>query len=222
MQISRVNRPKSAAKRSYDRMSSMYEWLAGSSEEPFMRIGLGMLDVQPGEEVLEIGSGTGKALIELCKLVGENGFVCGLDLSTGMLKVAHDNLLKAGLANRTHLLCADGMLVPLTSSTFSAIFMSFSLELFDTPEIFIVLAECWRLLKTGGRITVVSMQKPEHSSQIVRLYEWFHEKLPNYVDCRPIYAGDSLQAAKFVIEQQQLKSMWGLPVALLLARKCQE
>jgi ubiquinone/menaquinone biosynthesis C-methylase UbiE len=220
MQISRVNRPKSAAKRSYDRMSSMYDWLAGSSEEPYMRAGLGMLDVQPGEDVLEIGSGTGKALIELCKLAGVKGSVYGLDLSTGMLKVAQGNLIKAGLADHTRLLCADGMLIPLASSTFSAIFMSFALELFDTPEIPMVLAECWRLLKSGGRLGVVAMQKPGNPSWVVQLYEWFHEKLPNYVDCRPIYAGESIQAARFNIEKQQAKTMWGLPVALLLAKKC--
>jgi ubiquinone/menaquinone biosynthesis C-methylase UbiE len=219
MQISRVSRPKSAAKRSYDRMSGMYDWLAGSSEEPYMRAGLGMLEVQPGEDVLEIGSGTGKALIELCKLAGEKGSVCGLDLSTGMLKVAQNNLIKARLADRTHLLCADGMLIPLASSTFSAIFMSFALELFDTPEIPMVLEECWRLLKSGGRLGVVAMQKPGNPSWMVSLYEWFHDKLPNYVDCRPIYAGECIQAAGFSIEKQQAKTMWGLPVALLLARK---
>jgi ubiquinone/menaquinone biosynthesis C-methylase UbiE len=220
MQISRVTRSKSAAKKSYDKMSSMYEWLAGSSEEPFMRMGLGLLDVQPGEKVLEIGSGTGKALIELCQLVGEHGLVYGLDLSTGMLKIAHDNLVKAGLVTRTALLCADGMRLPLVSSTFSAIFMSFTLELFDTPEIHTVLVECSRLLKTGGRLGVVAMQKPDKASRMVRLYEWFHEKLPNYVDCRPIYAGESIKTAGFSIEQQQVSSMWGLPVKLLMAKKC--
>jgi ubiquinone/menaquinone biosynthesis C-methylase UbiE len=220
MQISRVNRPKSAARLSYDRMSSMYDWLAGSSEEPYMRAGLAMLDVQPGEDVLEIGSGTGKALIGICKLAGEQGSICGLDLSPGMLKVAHQNLIKAGLGNCTRLLCADGMQIPFAPSTFSAIFMSFALELFDTPEIPMVLAECWRVLKTGGRMGVVAMQKPGNPGWIVRLYEWFHEKLPNYVDCRPIYAGESIRAAQFIIEKQQVTSMWGLPVSLLLAKKC--
>ena len=220
MEISRVSRPKSVAKKSYDRMSSMYEWLAGSSEEPFMRIGLGLLDVQPGEKVLEIGSGTGKALIELCQLVGEHGLVYGLDLSTGMLKVAHNNLIKANFATHTALLCADGMRLPLASSTFSAIFMSFTLELFDTPEIPAVLGECGRLLITGGRLGVVAMQKPDKVGWMIRLYEWFHEKLPNYVDCRPIYVGESIMSAGFNIEQQQVSSMWGLPVKLLMAKKC--
>jgi ubiquinone/menaquinone biosynthesis C-methylase UbiE len=219
MQISRVNRPKIAAKKSYDKMSSMYDWLAGSSEEPFMRMGLEMLDVQPGEEVLEIGCGTGKAQIELCRFAGEQGLICGLDLSPGMLNVAHNNLAKVGLADRCHLLCADGMLVPLASHKFSALFLSFTLELFDTPEIPLVLAECQRLLKPGGRLVVVAMQKPRHPSWMVRLYEWFHDKLPSYVDCRPIYASEVAKEAGFAIERQQEKNMWGLPVALLLAMK---
>jgi ubiquinone/menaquinone biosynthesis C-methylase UbiE len=221
MQISQVKRSKSAAKKSYDRMSGIYDLLAGSSEGPLMRVGLEMLGVQPGERVLEIGSGTGKALIELCQQVGERGLVCGLDLSTGMLRVARGNLAKAKLAGRAHLLSGDGAILPLASSTFTAVFISFTLELFDTPEIPMVLSECWRVLHPDGRLGVVAMLNPERAGWIVRLYEWFHEKLPNYVDCRPINANTMIQAAGFDLEKHQVRSMWGLPVELVLGRKAE-
>jgi ubiquinone/menaquinone biosynthesis C-methylase UbiE len=217
--IRRVKRPKSAARRSYDRMSRMYDPLAGSSEMPFTRSGLQMLNIQSGETVLEIGPGTGKALIELCKRSGEKSLICGLDLSTGMLQVASENIKKANLAKRASLVSGDGAWLPFESNTFEAVFMSFTLELFDTPEIPTVLAECRRVLKPGGRISIVSMLKPERSNWIVRLYEWFHEVLPNYVDCRPIQAGNMIQAAGFNLAEQKVSSMWGLPVELLLAKK---
>lgn len=219
MNISRVRRPKRAAKKSYDQMSTFYDLMAGSSEEPLMRLGLELLDIHTDETVLEIGPGTGKALIEISQRTREKGSVVGLDLSTGMLHMASKNLTKAGLTSHTHLLSGDGALLPFTSDAFSAVFISFTLELFDTPEIPAVLLECKRVLKAGGRLGVVAMLKPDRDNWVVRLYEWFHDKIPNYVDCRPIIAGEMIPAAGFNLERRMLKSMWALPVEILVARK---
>jgi ubiquinone/menaquinone biosynthesis C-methylase UbiE len=217
--ISRVKRPKSAARKTYDRISRFYDLLAGSSETPYMRKGLQMLEIERGESVLEIGTGTGKALMELCQKAGDRGIVCGLDISAGMLEVTRNKLGKANLAERAGLVNGDGAILPFASASFEALFMSFTLELFDTPEIPLVLRECWQVLKPGGRISVVSMLKPEQTSWVVRLYEWFHERLPNYVDCRPIMAGTMLQGAGFIVTGRRVESMWGLPVELVRGRK---
>ncbi len=219
MQIIRVTRSKSTARRAYNRLSHIYDWLSGSSETPLMRLGLEMLAVQMGESVLDIGSGTGKALLELSTQVGDSGRVYGMDLSRGMLQVAHIRLASAGMLRRANLLEGDGVRLPFISDSVSAVFISFTLELFDTPEIPLVLAECKRVLQPGGRLGVVSMLKTRQPGWIVRLYEWFHETMPAYVDCRPIDAGGMIQAAGFRLEKRQLRSMWALPVEVLMARK---
>lgn len=219
MHISRVKRSKQAAREAYNRISHIYDWLAGSSEIPFMRMGVGMLSVATGESVLEIGPGTGSALVELGTQVGPSGKVHGLDISAGMLHQAGTRLKKAGLYERVSLLQGDGAQLPYRNGSFSALFITFTLELFDTPEIPIVLSECQRVLKPHGRLGVVAMFKTQPVSWIVRLYEWFHELLPAYVDCRPINGFEMVQAAGFKLENRQVKSMWGLPVELLVARK---
>jgi ubiquinone/menaquinone biosynthesis C-methylase UbiE len=219
MQISRVTRSKSAAKNAYDRMSPIYDWMAGSSETPLMKAGLKMLGVQAGEIVLEIGPGTGKALIDLYRSIGETGWVYGLDLSLGMLHQAQHRLVQNGLTKRAGLIEGDGTRLPYCNSSFHAVFLSFTLELFDTPEIPLVLGECRRVLIEGGRLGVVSMLKTEVPSRIARLYEWFHEYLPTYVDCRPIEAHTMIEATGFIIDHHQIKSMWGLPVEMVIARK---
>lgn len=216
MQISRVNRSKSATRNVYNHLSRVYDLLAGSSETQFMHLGLEMLSVQAGETVLEIGCGTGKALSELCHSIGS---VFGLDLSPGMLQVAHKRLVKAGLECRAHLLNGDGSAMPYANQVFSALFMSFTLELFDTPEISLVLAECLRVLQPGGRLGVVSLLKTDHPGQIVRLYEWFHDRFPTYIDCRPINVEGMIQAAGFKLEKRLVRSMWALPVQAVLVKK---
>jgi demethylmenaquinone methyltransferase/2-methoxy-6-polyprenyl-1,4-benzoquinol methylase len=216
MQISRVNRSKSAARNVYNHLSRVYDLLAGSSETQFMHLGLEMLSVQAGETVLEIGCGTGKALSELCH---HTGWVFGLDLSPGMLQVAHKRLVKAGLESRAHLLNGDGSALPYANQVFSALFISFTLELFDTPEIPLVLAECQRVLQPGGRLGVVLLLKTDHPGRIVRLYEWFHDRFPTYIDCRPIDVEGMIQAAGFKLDKRLVRSMWALPVQVVLVKK---
>ena len=59
------------------------------------------------------------------------------------------------------------------------IFMSFTLELFDTPDIPRVLAECNRVLKPGGRLVVVGMSKEGPQGLLIRAFEWTHQHFPN-------------------------------------------
>jgi ubiquinone/menaquinone biosynthesis C-methylase UbiE len=219
MQISPVTRSKSDAQIAYNRMSRIYDLLAGSSETRLMHQGLEMLAVREAESVLEIGCGTGKALSELSPQVGGTGWVHGIDLSPGMLQKAQQRLKKTGLAHQVMLLEGDGTYLPYQSASFSAVFLSFTVELFDTNEIPLVLAECRRVLIPNGRLGVVSMLKTAQPNWIVRLYEWFHAHLPKYVDCRPIDVHTLISLAGFRIENKQVRSMWGLPVEMVVASK---
>ncbi len=215
--ISRVHRPRAAARSSYDRLSRVYDIITGESEKKYRDLGLEFLHVQPGETVLEIGAGTGKALVSLARSAGEAGHVCGVDLSEGMLSMAFRRLEQAGLAGRVELKCADAAALPYSEKFFDAAFLSFTLELFDTPEIPLVLQECKRVLKPGGRIAVVAMSALGKPNLMTRLYAWSHDKFPAAVDCRPIYAQAALETAGFVTRQSRLLPMWGLPVEIILA-----
>jgi demethylmenaquinone methyltransferase/2-methoxy-6-polyprenyl-1,4-benzoquinol methylase len=218
--IKRVNRSKEAARASYNRMSRWYDMIAGSTEKKYRDWGLAKLSAQPGERILEIGFGTGHCLVSLAKAVGPAGCVLGLDISDGMLAIARERLQREGLDNRADLHLGDAAKLSfIEANSLDGVFMSFTLELFDNPEIPCVLQECHRILKPCGRLTVVSMTKTEQPSLPVRMYEWFHEYMPDYADCRPIFARQALEENGFKIQDVTVSSMWGLPVEIVLGTK---
>ena len=218
--ISRVNRSKEAARASYNRLSRWYDVIAGSTEKKYRDWGLEKLFAQPGEKILEIGFGTGHCLVSLVKSVGATGRVVGLDISDGMLNIARERLQKEGLSDHVDLHLGDAAKLDfIEAGTLDGVFMSFTLELFDNPEIPRVLQECHRILKPGGRVAVVSMTKTNPPGMAVRMYEWFHEYMPNYADCRPIFARQALEQGGFKIQDVSVSSMWGLPVEIVLGKK---
>jgi demethylmenaquinone methyltransferase/2-methoxy-6-polyprenyl-1,4-benzoquinol methylase len=217
--IGRVKRSKAEAKASYDKMSRWYDKLAGSSEKKFVDAGLQKLCAQEGEIVLEIGFGTGHGIVALAQSVGDSGKVYGIDISEGMFDITQARVSEGGLSKRVELKRGDAVSLPFAGSFFDAVFMSFTLELFDTPEIPTVLHECQRVLRNSGRICVVAMSKKRKAGLLMRIYEWAHEEFPRWVDCRPIFAQAALEEAGFRTADATEVSMWGLPVEVVLAKK---
>lgn len=217
--LSRVTRTKQQAKASYDRISRFYDLISGGFESKYRQAGIQLLAPQEGNLVLEIGFGTGHAIVAIANSVGITGKVYGIDLSEGMLNIAHSKVKMAGLAERVVLKRGDAVQLPFETDFFDQVFISFTLELFDTPEIPLVLGECMRVLRTGGRICVVAMSKQEKPSVMSILYEWLHEKIPQYFDCRPIFVHESLREAGFQILKVRDKVSFGFKMEIVLAEK---
>lgn len=214
-EFSRVNRPIQQAGNYYSRLAPWYDLLA-ASEKKFVRTGLHILDPQPDERILEIGSGTGYAQI----LIGgklEGGFSIGLDLSEGMGEIARRRVNQAGKMDHVGLVCSDTLPIPFPAQSFDAIFSSFTLELFDTPLIPNVLADFRRVLKPGARMVIVSLSKDQPLPWMGRLYEAFHNRYPTLADCRPIPVRGLIKDAGFRILRSVDLKMWGIPVGVILA-----
>lgn len=177
-----------------------------------------MLAAREGERVLEAGFGTGNALLTLATEVGETGSVTGLDMSDGMREVARRKLEGRGLMSRVRLDTGDAASLPYPGGSFDAVFMSFTLELFDTPEIHVVLEQCRQVLRDDGRVCVVSMSDRAKRGTMMMLYLWAHRRFPACIDCRPIDVPRALTDAGFEVLEERVFSMWGLPIDAVLAR----
>jgi ubiquinone/menaquinone biosynthesis C-methylase UbiE len=217
-EIQRVNRTKAETQATYDRISRWYNVLEGVWEKGARDLGLRELDVREGERVLEIGFGPGQDLLTLGRAVGQEGKVFGVDLSPKMIRITQANSRKANLAQRIGLARGDAQFLPFENGAFTAIFMSFTLELFDTPNIPEVLTQCRRVLqRQGGRICIISLSKEGKSAWMRQLYEWGHDRFPGLLDCRPIFLRAALEAAAFDIFDTVPVSIFGLPVEVVLA-----
>lgn len=206
--VLRVLQTKEETKAFYNKIAKVYDVLAEHSEAPVRKAGLEMLNVQTGQHVLEIGFGTGHCLIELARAVGPSGKIFGIDLSDKMVEISQKLAEKEGLDDRIELACGDALHLPYEPESFDSLFMSFTLELFDTPEIPLVLAECKRVLKPGGRIVVIGMSRILPDGLVMEIFEWTHRHFPNYLDCRPIMVRQAFEDSGFHICDSKIMKMW--------------
>lgn len=202
----------------YDRLSRWYDLIAGSSESRFWKMGIQKLDFQKGMQILEIGSGTGKALLALAEKSFPEGKVFGLDISMGMQLVAAKRITESGYQTRILQINSDALLPPFPPDTFNIILLSFTLELFKQKEMESLLALCHQLLVPDGQLCIISMADQEKPSLMLRLYHWAHHKFPGVIDCRPINASKFISQMGFKISSYQQAYTWGLPVDIVLAR----
>lgn len=206
--VLRVLQSKEETKAFCDKIAGVYDLLAERSEQPVRRAGLKMLDARPGERILEIGFGTGHCLVDLARAVGSSGRVFGIDLSDTMVEAARKLVQDDDQEEHVELVAGDALHPPYGSGQLDGIFTGFTLELFDTPEIPSVLAECKRVLRPGGRIVVVGMSRVSPDGLMTGVFEWTHRHFPNYLDCRPILVRQALEDAGFRIAGFEMMKMW--------------
>ncbi|OGO48055.1 MAG: hypothetical protein A2Z30_05070 [Chloroflexi bacterium RBG_16_64_43] len=202
----------------YDSLSPWYDLLTAGQENALRAAAIKALALQPGERVLEVGFGTGRALVEISEAVAERGRVWGVDLSRGMARVAQRRLCSARRTSRIGLACGDALRLPLCAASMDALFLCFTLELLEAAEIPIALGECRRVLRRGGRMGLVCLSSEAGSAAVNSIYTWAHARWPRVLDCRPIRPRDWLAASAFEVSARRSVSLWGLGVEALVCR----
>lgn len=110
------------------------------------------LDLKPGEDVLDIGSGPGLLACEMASVVGVGGSVHGIDPSDSMLAIGRRREHAAGSAPVT-LAAGDACALPFVGESFDAAAATQVYEyVADMPA---ALGEAHRVLRPGGRLLIL-------------------------------------------------------------------
>lgn len=110
-----------------------------------------LAELQPGETVLDLGSGGGIDVLLSAKRVGPSGKAYGLDMTDEMLALANENKRKAGVTN-VEFLKGEIENIPLPDNSVDVIISNCVINLSANKDR--VLSEAFRVLKPGGRFAV--------------------------------------------------------------------
>jgi ubiquinone/menaquinone biosynthesis C-methylase UbiE len=110
-----------------------------------------LIDLRPGETVLDLGSGGGIDVLLSAQRVGPAGKAYGLDMTDDMLALARENQRQAGVTN-VEFLKGEIENIPLPDNSVDVIISNCVINLSADKDR--VLAEAFRVLKPGGRFAV--------------------------------------------------------------------
>jgi SAM-dependent methyltransferase len=110
-----------------------------------------LAELEPGDIVLDLGSGGGIDVLLSARRVGPTGKAYGLDMTEEMLALARENQAKSGLTN-VEFLKGEIEQIPLPGNSVDVIISNCVINLSADKDR--VIAEAFRVLKPGGRFAV--------------------------------------------------------------------
>ena len=110
--------------------------------------------IQNGDRVLEIASGSGEMLRRLASINPE-GLTVGLDLSPKMAAVAQKRVREENPEASAHCGAVDVRSLPFPDASFDAVVCCYLIELLGREDIYRTMQEVRRVLKPGGRFSLV-------------------------------------------------------------------
>jgi arsenite methyltransferase len=152
-----------------------YSTLEGYVAEADFSLGCGIptnvAQIKEGHRVLDLGSGAGNDVFVARSIVGESGFVIGVDMSEAMIERANANKQKLGLKNVEFRLGEIEQL-PVESASVDVVLSNCVLNL--VPDKHKGFKEIYRVLQPGGRFSISDVvldgELPSQLQQAAEMY----------------------------------------------------
>ncbi|MGR1083794.1 class I SAM-dependent methyltransferase [Olegusella massiliensis] len=157
---------------------------------------LAELEIDPFDNVLDVGCGTGPVIELLAKKYPEKHFV-GLDITPAMIEVAQSK----GLSN-AEFLVGDAENLPFGDESFDAVLCSNSFHHYPNPGAF--LREAYRVLRSGGKLILRDYTSNDVVVWLMNTFEMPLARLAGHGDVRILKMKEYrelVEAAGFAIEK---------------------
>jgi SAM-dependent methyltransferase len=142
----------------WNRMSDIYLRQIDERFAPVVQRVLERARLAQGEVALDLGTGTGAVAERAAEQVGGEGRVVGVDISTDMLRVAHERITRRGLT-QVELREGSAEVLPAEDEVFDVVLASLSLMyVIDRAA---AAREMARVLRPGGRLVAAAWAEPE-------------------------------------------------------------
>ncbi|MEA2093025.1 MAG: bifunctional demethylmenaquinone methyltransferase/2-methoxy-6-polyprenyl-1,4-benzoquinol methylase UbiE [Pseudomonadota bacterium] len=122
------------------------------------RVVVGMANVQPGQQILDLAGGTGDLTRLLAPLTGPRGKVVLSDINNAMIRTGRSRLLDKGIASNVDFVQANAEYLPFHDGSFDCIAIAFGLRNVTHKQT--ALESMYRILKPGGRLLILEFSRP--------------------------------------------------------------
>ena len=149
-------------KRAYAILSPVYDFLFDKVFYPGRVAAIELLEIKPGDRILEVGVGTGLNL----PLYPRDCDVTGVDISEGMLRKAEERVRTLGM-DRAKLMVMDGSRLEFPDNSFDRVIATYVIS--AVPDPVKTLLEMRRVCKPSGHLVILNHFKSENP--IIGMFE---------------------------------------------------
>jgi len=164
-------------------VQSMFDGIAGRYDflNHFLSLGIDLywrkqsvkaLELKDGHILLDVACGTGDQGFAALKTADIE--VMGLDFSFNMLELAKQKIDRRGLAEKFEVVQGDAENLPFQDNTFDALSISYGIR--NVGTISAALSEFYRVLKPGGRLSILEFSEPQ-GWFFGRLYRFYFDHI---------------------------------------------
>lgn len=159
---------KDRVRKHFDRWASYYDrghitkWLQKLQLETIK-----IMSPKPSDHVLDVGSGTGWAVVHLSRMLSD-GRACGIDISSAMIQKA---ITKTKGLKNVEFKVGDAENIQYDNEEFDSVICTISFHHYPKPGV--ALREFWRVLKPGGHAYILDVCRDE--SLLVYIFDLAHK-----------------------------------------------